>query len=288
MHTNTAEIENQPVNFPYFAVEKRTYKPDPFGIRDGHYIGSDGFVVPKDFNEFYERFPQYVRKWVSKHGGRSVPKEDLEDRTQDLLIHLLNLPQTSKHREAGKKDIVQTFDPVKHYGANQARFRNYVNLCLTNKFRTIHSKLVKDASCQSGNLSLDWQTDGHDFHCVGDRYCHEHSAHLRLAAKALQKQAWDRAFLEEFVNFVGRKDPNVLPTIEALRVTGTQSDTADWLGLTESEFGRMRTRLSQLGKCFQRGEPVPKQRGPYQKLVAKTKRLTGSQPNRTQQVRQLA
>ena len=62
----------------------------------------------------------------------------MEDRTQALLIHQLNLPQTSKYREAGKKDIIQTFDPVKHYGANEARFRNYVNLCLANKFKTIY------------------------------------------------------------------------------------------------------------------------------------------------------
>jgi hypothetical protein len=90
----------------------------------------------------------------SKHADRSAPKEDLEDRTQDLLIHLLNLPQTSKYREAGKKDIIQTFDPVKHYGANEARFRNYVNLCLANKLKTFHSKRTKDALFCPRNLSL--------------------------------------------------------------------------------------------------------------------------------------
>jgi len=39
--------------------------------------------------------------------------------------------RSSKHREGGKQDIVQTSDPNKHYGANQARFRNHINLCLT-------------------------------------------------------------------------------------------------------------------------------------------------------------
>ncbi len=68
---------------------------------------------------------------------RSAPQEDVEDWTQDLLIHLRCLPATSKHREAGKEDIVQTFDPHKHYGANSARFFNYINLCLANKFRSI-------------------------------------------------------------------------------------------------------------------------------------------------------
>lgn len=47
------------------------------------------------------------------------------------------VPATSKHREAGKQDVIQTFDPFRHHGANLARFLNYVNRCLANKFRTI-------------------------------------------------------------------------------------------------------------------------------------------------------
>ena len=114
MQSNTPAVENQPINFPKYSVEKKPYKADPFTITDGRYVGSDGFVVPKDFEEFYQRFPDYVRNWVSKHADRSDPKENLEDRTQDLLIHLQHLPPTSKYREAGKEDIVATFDPVKH------------------------------------------------------------------------------------------------------------------------------------------------------------------------------
>jgi hypothetical protein len=46
-------------------VENRT--PDAFTVVDGHYVGHDGFVVPKNFDEFHERFPQYVRNWVNGH-----------------------------------------------------------------------------------------------------------------------------------------------------------------------------------------------------------------------------
>ena len=162
MTSNTVEVESHPVNFPSFSVEKRTYKPDPFTIKDGRSVGSDGFVVPKDFAEFHERFPDYVHRWVSKHVATSASQEDVEDWTQDLLIHLSGLPLMSKYREAGKKDIVATFDPLRHYGANEARFRNYINLCLANKFRTMHSKRMKDALCRPGNLSLDGQTEGED------------------------------------------------------------------------------------------------------------------------------
>jgi len=62
MQSNTAVVENQPINFPNFSVEKETYESDPFTVRDGRYVGSDGFVVPRDFDEFYQRFPDYVRR----------------------------------------------------------------------------------------------------------------------------------------------------------------------------------------------------------------------------------
>ncbi len=74
MQSNTPAVENQPINFSNFPIEKKAHKADPFTIRDARYIGSDGFVVPRDFGEFYQRFPDYVRKWVSKHANRSAPK----------------------------------------------------------------------------------------------------------------------------------------------------------------------------------------------------------------------
>jgi hypothetical protein len=85
----------------------------------------------------------------------SASRQDIEDWTQDLIIHLSCLPQTSKYRKAGKEDIVATFDPLRHHGASEARFRNYINLCLANKFRTMYSKRMKDALCRSGDFSLD-------------------------------------------------------------------------------------------------------------------------------------
>lgn len=101
MQSNAAAVENQNINFASFSVENR--KSDPFTVVDGRYIGHDGFVVPKDFGEFYEGFPQHVRNWVGRHVDRSTPKQDVEDWTQDLLIHLHRLPANSEHREAGRR-----------------------------------------------------------------------------------------------------------------------------------------------------------------------------------------
>jgi hypothetical protein len=268
MQCNTASFDNQPFKFPNFSVGNRPYKSDPFTIRDGRYVGHDGFVVPKDFDEFHQRFPHHIPNWVRKHSDRFVPKEDLEDWTQDLVIHMKYLPPTSKHREAGKEDIVQTFDPAKHHGANQPRFLNYVNLCLANKFRTIHSKRRKDAMCRWGNLSLTGQMDSEQCGEVDDVYCHAHSEYLRRAADISEKRARDGSFVSEFVDFVRREDPSVLPSIESILATGTLGDAAELLGITDARFSRLRTRIRQLGKCFMTGDDhIPKQRRPYKKRV---------------------
>jgi hypothetical protein len=268
MQSNTATVENQPVNLTNISVENR--KPDPFTVSDGHYVGHDGFVVPKNFDEFHERFPQYVRNWINRHTGRSVPKEDLEDWTQDLLIHLSCLPAISLHREAGKEDIVQTFDPHKHYGANQARFQNYINLCLGNKFRTIHSKQMKNPLCRPGNLSLTTHWEETDRDQVGDEFCHAHSAHLRKSCERQEKQREDRHLLGEFVDFVQREDSGVLPVMGAIAATGRPSAGVGLLGATEADFCRKRSRLRQLGRCFLKNEPVPKRRRPYRRRLKRT------------------
>jgi hypothetical protein len=275
MQANTASVANQAVNFPNFSVENMPYKSDPFTIREGRYIGHDGFVVPKNFDEFHERFPQYVRNWIRRHVDASAQKEDVEDWTQDLLIHLQHLPPTSKHREAGKDDVIQTFDPVKHYGANQARFQSYINLCLTNKFRSLQSKRMKDALSQHGNISLDAQKEWDDQCSVDDEYCHSHSEYLRESANASDSRDQTRAFLWEFVDFIRRRDLNVLPAVEALFLAQTQGAAARSLGITEAQFNRTRNRLLQLGRCFLSGEPVSKQRRLYKKRMKPNRKRFG-------------
>lgn len=128
---------------------QRVYTGDAVMFVDEHYVGHDGFVVPKDFPEFFVRFPHHIRRWVRRHAEKSASREDIEDWTQDLCAHMSSLPSTSKHREAGRQDVIQTFDPFRHHGANLARFLNYVNHCLANKFRTIHSARIKSPLCRA-------------------------------------------------------------------------------------------------------------------------------------------
>jgi hypothetical protein len=106
---------------------------DAFTFRDGHFVGHDGFIVPNSFAEFHERFPTYVADWMRRRVDGCVSASEAEDWTQELLLHLATLPTDSIYRERGMEDVIQTFAPERMHGANEARFRSFIDQCLANK-----------------------------------------------------------------------------------------------------------------------------------------------------------
>jgi hypothetical protein len=71
---------------------------------------------------------------------------------------------------------------------------------------------------------------------------------------------------------VKREDSSVLTAMEAIAAVGTSGAAAELLGTTKSDFCRRRSRLRQLGRCFQTGERVPRRRRPYKRRL--TTRIT--------------
>jgi hypothetical protein len=252
------------------------YTGDPFTVNaDGHYVGMDGFVVPRNFDEFYDRFPKYVLRWVQKRLNRFVVDEDVEDWTQDLLIHMKWLPQASKHRMPGANgrllgcaDVVETFNPYQQYGASECRFRNYINFCLANKFNTMQSKRQKNPICRPGNIAFGVSLDEADPTSSSDEFIHANSPLLATQSLRMQKQHDDRLYTSEFKQYVRREDPSIYPAIEALESCGSMGEAAEYMGVTEQEFARCRMRLKQLAEFFLKKQHAPKQRKPYKKRAA--------------------
>jgi hypothetical protein len=250
------------------------YTGDIFTKReDGHYVGDDGFIVPMNFDEFYERYPKYVLNWVKKRLNRFSVDDDVEDWTQDLLIHMKFLPQGSKHRTPGANgrpngcsDVIETFNPYQQYGASERRFRNYINFCLANKFNTMQSKRQKNPVCRPGNVSFGSEQDPeNEQNRGGDDFIHSSSTYLTNLADRKMKQHDDSLFTNQFKRYVKKEDPSVYPAIEALEATGPLGEAAQYMGVTEQEFARYRARLKQLGECFVQACEVPKQRKKYKK-----------------------
>jgi len=264
-------------DLPEIAVEApaEAYTGDSFTVdATGHFIGDDGFRVPRDFAEFWEWNPKYIQNWVKRRLGRSMIDMDVEDWTQDLSMHMHYLPAKSKHRLPGANgrpdgchDVVETFNPIRQYGASERRFRHYINNCLANRFSTIQSKRQKNPICRLGNLSLASVMDPDNYEVVDDEYVHKHSEHLTRQSHSRLRQDEQQVFLSEYQTFLEEEAPELLRVVRALRETGTFGEAMRDLNMTEQEFSRARNRLKQLAECFENDEVVPKQRKPYRKRV---------------------
>jgi hypothetical protein len=139
---STTTFDFTPVKSP--EPEKRL---DTFKIsRDGHYIGHDGFIVPWNFAEFYERYPDCVGGQVRGHWS-ICNKTEREDRESELLIYLMTIPEKSKFRQPGYnglpdgcRDRIQIFNPGRTGGANAARFFSFINNMLRNHLSSLVQK----------------------------------------------------------------------------------------------------------------------------------------------------
>lgn len=110
---------------------------------DGHFVGDDGFVVPQNFDEFYERYPKYVLNWVRRRINHFQVDEVIEDWAQDLLIYIKFSPVRSFiPGEADKacRDVIEAFDPDEQGGASELSFRKYLNAVLADLFNAVAAK----------------------------------------------------------------------------------------------------------------------------------------------------
>jgi hypothetical protein len=195
---------------------------DAYTVRDGHFVGHDGFIVPNNFSEFYQRFPAYVADWVRRRVRDCVSATEAEDWTQELLLHLAALPKCSKYRHDGKEDVIQTFSPDRMHGANEARFRSFINQCLSNKFNTLYVKWRKRPLSNPGNLPFETDTE----HGSSDEFCHSHSEFLRQAGCRSREREEQRFRLEEFARIGEASIPGLQVALEAFHRTGNWKETA--------------------------------------------------------------
>jgi DNA-directed RNA polymerase specialized sigma24 family protein len=225
---------------------------DAFTFEDGHFVAHDGFVVPRDFTEFFERFPLYVSNWVRKRLRWRGAESDVQDWTQELLMHLHSLPPSSKHRLAGKQDVVQLYNPERMHGANEARFRSFINRCLANRFNTIYRSRTHEPLSNPNNLFLT-AVETHEPMVASDEYCHEKSARLRQGQFRRSKERDNELRLKEIADIADACDLGLRTAMEGYRTTGTWKETASLMGIGEKECASVRYRLRKIGRVLLSG-----------------------------------
>jgi len=247
------------------AEDPQTIPNEPYSISpDGHYVGCDGFVVPKNFVEFYEREPLSVLRFVMKNLRKQCVDDDVKEMEQDLLVHLSCLPKKSKYREQGKTDRIQCFDPERQHGANVKRFHNWVSLCLTNRFKTLMSKRKKNPLFRINNLSYTevvQDDDGGHRNRNGEvnaEYLHKHSSVVAERQRRCNNgQAHDgKIFIGQYKDFVGTNAPELIVFMDAIAREDNDIEVQEALGMSASDFARNREHLRTLMDCFQSGRDM--------------------------------
>ena len=238
--------QESPVFLKESTVEQVAPHDDAYIVRDGHFVGHDGFIVPKSFSEFYERFPAFVADWVKRRVRGTASETEAEDWTQELLMHLAALPACSKFRKEGKVDVIQTFSPDRMHGANEARFRSFINRCLGNKHSTLYVKWRKRPLSNPANLPF--EADGE--HGASDEFCHSHSEYLRQAGCRSRELEEQRFRLEEVVGLAESTIPDLGKVVQSFWMTGSWAEAAEMLGQRRCES--VKRRIPKLRSCMSR------------------------------------
>jgi len=235
-------------------------------------MGDDGFVVPNNFAEFYERFPNHIRQWVKRHADRSS-NEDIDDWTQDLCAHMSSLPATSNYRRAGKQDVIQTFDPFRHYGANLPRFLNYINRCLANRFLTIRAERMRNPLSHAEPLLCPQIGEEAS---SDDEFCAVLVDKMKAVHLGSRKQVEDKLLITEFVDFVRIENPQLVSVLGTMAMTATQTEAARKLGTTGADVERLYRQIRNLGRSFLSGKrPTPRNQRSARRYETKAKASTG-------------
>lgn len=217
-----------------------SYRDDPFTVEDGHYVGHDRFVVPNSFAEFYQRFPACVANWVRNRTRGCTSRSEAEDWTQQLLLFLAALPANSIHRKSGKRDVIQTFAPEKMHGANEARFRSFINRCLSNEFNTLYKKWRTQPHSNPNYIPFSTYFEGG----VDDGFCHSNSTNLRARQRRSRETYEQRLRLDEFVRRWEPSIPGLGQLVGIFGETGSWEETANLLG--REQCARIRRAARQL------------------------------------------
>jgi hypothetical protein len=268
--TITASASPQPASIPSTR--------DTYTVLDGHWVGHDEFVVPAAFPEFFARYPRYVSNWVARHMPSTYHSaSEREDRSSDLLLHLMELPKDSKYRQPGFNghpegctDRIQVFNPNNAYGASTPRFFNYINLVLRNHFISLKRKAGSNPILRYNNISL-YSVDGDSGdQLINEDYLNRMSTSYRDATMNYDKELEQGAMVDEFRAYVEEYNPELLLVLDVIAMCGSYIEAQERLDMTEQIFMRSRNRLKVLHVCFTGSMNPPRQRKVYRARLPKS------------------
>jgi hypothetical protein len=204
-----------------------------------------------------------VRRWVRKRLRGSIGRDAILDLEQDLLLYLCSLPAKSKFRQKGTNgrpngcgDVIECFDPVRHFGATAGRFHNFVSLCLANRLSTIHYGQRRSPLHHPNNVSICGSEpeagSSQEAGEVSEEYLRKHASTLiqEYRKRERSEDILLRVFVNEFVSFAEERAPETLRVIDAIQSTATFLEAEKKAGMSSREFKKNREQLLILRESF--------------------------------------
>jgi hypothetical protein len=223
------------------AEGKRTVHPWTVD-ETGHYVGHDGFVCPKSFAEFVERFPGCIPQWAAKHS--KLPYGMHEDLAAEIALKFLI------------KQTIEKFDPAKRGGCNAGLFFGFIRFCCARESQNIVNKMSRDAMAwpiiipeklpRFGLAS--WQDDS-------EWWMDE--ATDREAEEALIALTQQERF-EDFKWFLAKHRPRLVPFFERWALGENQEQISKALKVPVSTVSNRQGDIRLLARQYKGGiEPRP-------------------------------
>lgn len=195
---------------------------------------TDSFAAPADFADYFERYPEHVQGFVARRLPET-PRSTRADIEQDLLLHLMSLPEDSILRARGCTDRIQCYEGDR---SSAPLFFGYLRMILSRHLQ----KLMGGRR----HVNID---------DIAEPICprkHEHEPALLTSA---------------FTLYIKHVQPELLPVMGAIAREDTYADAQRLLGMAERLFARSRNRLAVLFDCFVERKEPPTWRRVYPERV---------------------
>ena len=140
------------------------------------------------------------------------------------------------------------------HGANEARFRSFINRCLSNNFNTLHSKWRQEPLSDSRSFPFEVEYENG----ANDEFCHANSGFLKERERRTRERTERRLSLGEFVRHAEAAIPGLCRFVKAFGESGSWEETANLIGRKRCAFFRRSVRqiAARAGDLLRKGSLV--------------------------------
>ena len=226
---------------------------------------TDDFSVPKDFNEFYLRYPKYVRTWLIRH---RCPYDLIEDFEQEMYQYILTVSDNG--RAKGIYDRIVSFNGERIGGKSAGKFFFYINLLLTRKYMVLIRRRTREPITQRTTITIEDSSPSEAESYVPNSSSVESLVRKYGGDDLMDSGLEDRLFTDHFIRgfrqFLKKNEESALKSLDLFLNYNSVPDISKNEGISIEDINKIKNRLRILANVYQKGlEKIPTKRKTYNK-----------------------